>query len=153
MLSRSELTLQMSKCGSQSVPPNLVLHASLGQIRIHKALSFAGPAVSLFSAKSNLSWAKCESFKPTDLHLVASISFRIRLCLPSNTGLFCSFCHGVFIVSVLVLHLDSMMMCGSSFKSDSTYKYCPIQSTPTLNPQFESLNPGVLRVFYCVFGI
>ena len=48
MLSRSELTLLISKCGSQSVPPNLALHASLGQIRIHKARSFAEPAVSLF---------------------------------------------------------------------------------------------------------
>ena len=51
LLSRTELTLQISKCGSQPVPPSLVLHASLGQIRIHKARSFAGPAVSLFQQK------------------------------------------------------------------------------------------------------
>ena len=53
-----------------------------------------------------------------------------------------------------------MMMSGSSFKSDSTYKYCLVRATPTLNPQFndtrlfkfESLKPGVLLVVYCVFG-
>ena len=53
-----------------------------------------------------------------------------------------------------------MMMSGSSFKSDSTFKYCLVQSTPILNPQFidtrlfkfESLNPSVLHVVYCVFG-
>ena len=35
-----------------------------------------------------------------------------------------------------MLRPDPMMMSGSSFKSDSTHKYCPVQSTPTLNPQF-----------------
>ena len=112
------------------------------------------------SEKSNLSWAKYESLKQTDLHFVASISSRIRLFLPSNTGLSGSFRHGVLIVSVLVVHPDSMMMSGSSFKSDSTYKYCLVQSTPTLNPQFngtrlfkfESLCPSVLHVVCCVFG-
>ena len=53
-----------------------------------------------------------------------------------------------------------MMMSGSSFKSDSTFKYCLVQSTPILNPQFidtrlfkfECLNPSVLHVVHCVFG-
>ena len=57
-LSRSESTLQISKCGSRSVPPNLVRHASLVQIRIHKARSLARPLAKGFAAwaKSNLSW-------------------------------------------------------------------------------------------------
>ena len=58
------------------------------------------------SARSNLSWAKYERFKQTDLRLIASILFRIRHCLPSNTDLYCNFCHGVLIVSVLVLRPD-----------------------------------------------
>ena len=46
-------------------------------------------------------------------------------------------------------------MSGSSFKSDSAYKYCLVQSTPTLNQEcskLKSLSPSVLRVGYCVFG-
>ena len=100
-------------------------------------------------------------FKQTDLDLAASILFRIRLCLPSSTGLSCSLRHGVLIVSVLVLHTDTMTMSGSSFKSDSAYKYCLVQSTPTPNPQvndtrlfkFESLNPSVLPCRLLRLGI
>ena len=42
------LVCTTQKRGSQSVPPNLVLSTSLGHIRIHKARSFARPAVPLF---------------------------------------------------------------------------------------------------------
>ena len=70
MLSRSELTLQISNCGSQSVPPNLVRHAALGQIRIHMACSLARQLAKCFaaSAESNLSWAN--QFAPCCVNLV-----------------------------------------------------------------------------------
>ena len=69
MLSRSELTLQTSRCGSQSVPPNLARQASLGQIRIHKTHSLARQLANCFaaSAKSNFSWAN--GFTPCCVNL------------------------------------------------------------------------------------
>ena len=108
MLSHSKLTLQISKCGSQSVPSNLVLHTSLGQIRIHKTRSFARQQANGFGKIQPVlvhTWPK-----QTDLHLVASILFRIRLCPSSNTGSSCSFGPGVLLsVSALVLRPDSMI--------------------------------------------
>ena len=64
MLSRSESTLQISNCGSRSVPPNLVRHASLEQIRIHNARSLAGPLATCFAAS-----AKSNQFAPCCVNL------------------------------------------------------------------------------------
>ena len=79
-------------------------------------------------------------------HSESDCVFRlIPVCLVVSVMVF-------LIVSVLVLHTDTMIMSGSSFKSDSAYKYCLVQSTPSPNPQvndsrlfkFDSLNPSVL---------
>ena len=64
-------------------------------------------------------------------------------------------------MSVLVLHPDSRMTSGSSFKSDSTFVYSQVQFTPTLNPQFndtrlfkfESLNPDVGGILSSIHAI
>ena len=77
-------------------------------------------------ARSNQSWAKCGSLMQADLHMVASSLFKIRLCLPSNTGLSCSFSRGVLTALVFVLHLDSLMMSGACLKSSSMSRYCPV---------------------------
>ena len=137
MLSRPELTLQISQCGPQSVPPNLVLHSSVGQIRIHKVLSFAWPAVSLLQQN------------PTCLGPSMNVSNKqictlLRQSHSESDPVFrlTPFC---LVVSVMVYSLSrfwcciliQMMMSGSSFKSDSIYKYCLVQSTPTLNPQLD----------------
>ena len=50
-----------------------------------------------FQQKSDLCWAKYESLIHADLYLVASL-FKIRLRLPSNTSLSCSFSRGVLTV-------------------------------------------------------
>ena len=83
MLSRSVSTLPISNCGFRSVPPNLVRYASLVQIRIHKACSWAGPLAKCFAAsvKSNLSWVN--QFAPCRVNLIQNlIVFRlIKLAL------------------------------------------------------------------------
>ena len=73
LLSRTESTLQISKCGSRSVPPNLVRHASLVQIRIRKARSLAGPLAKCFAAsvKSNLS--RANQFAPCCVNLIPNL--------------------------------------------------------------------------------
>ena len=145
--------LQISKCGTQSVPPNLVLHTSLVQIRNHKARSFARPVVSLFQQKPTCLGPSMNVSNKQICTLLRQSCSKSDL-VPSDTGLSCSFRHGVLIVSVLVLHPDSMIS-GSSFKSDSTYKYCQVQSTPTPNPQFNHtrlfffLNLGIPGVLPC----
>ena len=78
------------------------------------------------SARSNLSWPRYESLIQADLYRVASSCFRIGLRLPSNTGLSCSFSHGVLTAIVFVLHPDSLIMSGACLKSGSISKYCPV---------------------------
>ena len=69
VLSHSESTLQISKCGFRSVPPNLVRHASLVQIRIRKARSLARlTKYFVASVKSNLSWSN--QFAPCPVNLI-----------------------------------------------------------------------------------
>ena len=106
MLPRSELTLQSSKCGSQSVPPNLVLNASLGQIRTHKMRLFAKPAVSLFQQNPTCLGPRMKVSNKQICTLVRQSYSKADSVLPSNTGLYCSFCHCVLIVSVLVLCIN-----------------------------------------------
>ena len=55
------------------MPPNLVRHASLEQIRIHKARSLARPLAKCFavSVKFNLSWAN--QFAPCRVNLTENI--------------------------------------------------------------------------------
>ena len=53
MLSRSESTLQNSSCGFRSVHPNLARHASLVQIRFHKACSLARPLPNVSLLRKN----------------------------------------------------------------------------------------------------
>ena len=73
MLSRFESTLQISKCGSGSVSPNLVRHASLIQIRIHKARLLAGQLVKYFASlvKITLSWTN--QFAPCCVNFIQNL--------------------------------------------------------------------------------
>ena len=113
------------------------------------------------SARSNLSWARYESFIQADLYRVASHFFIIGLRLPSCTSLSCSVPRGVLNASVFVLHPGSLMMSGACLRPGSISRYCPVWSTPTLNTRFnnrrlftsESSNPSVPMFFavYLVF--
>ena len=133
-------------------PPDIALHFSMGQRRIHEARSFSGPNVSLFQQNPICMY---ESLLQADLYLVASFLFKIGLRLPSNTSLFCSFSRGVLTALVFVLHPDSLMMSGACLKSGSISRYCPFWSTPTRNTRFhnrrlftsESSNPSVPMSF------
>ena len=125
MLSRSELTLQITKCGSQSVQPNLVVHASMEKLRIYKARSFARPAVSLFQQNPI-----CLGSSMKVSYKQMCILLRHRgLRLPSNTGVSCSFCHGVHTVSVFDEWFKfqirfNLQVLSSSIHSNSTTQNC-----------------------------
>ena len=93
--------------------PDIALHVTMGQSRIHEAPSFSGPNVSRFLQDQIFLGPKNESLTQADLYFVASSLFRIGVRLPSNTILSCSFSRGVLTVFVFVLHPDSLMMSGA----------------------------------------
>ena len=111
---------------------------SFGFPNDHRAARFSGiksnsrgsliPWVECFavSARSNLSWAKCESRMHADLYRVASSLFKIGLFLPYHTNLSCSFSRGVLKVLVFALHPDSLMMTGACLKAGSMSKRCAV---------------------------